>query len=120
MECGNLEKVVRKKQLDVDAITTALSMGDLSAPTILSPSTAAATVVHADSKKLSLDLGTPRFGDPNKFGMGQSFQVIAGPHLFLDSFKTYCESSYGEKQFLMSATRLLRIVISSVSSETLK
>ncbi|KAF9081067.1 hypothetical protein BGX23_001341 [Mortierella sp. AD031] len=111
MECGDLEKVVRQKQQDVVSFAAALSMGDLSVPPVLSSSTAATTVVHADSKKLSLDLGTPRFGDPNKYGKGQPFQVIADPHLFLDSFKTYCESSYGEKLFLASATRLLRMAI---------
>ncbi|KAG0280454.1 hypothetical protein BGZ97_009402, partial [Linnemannia gamsii] len=53
---------------------------------------------------------TLRFTE-SKNEKGQPFQVIADPHLFLDPFKTYCESSYGEKQFLMSATRLLRMAI---------
>ncbi|KAF9082959.1 hypothetical protein BGX29_003482 [Mortierella sp. GBA35] len=77
---------------------------------ILSLTSAAATVAKVDNKKLSLDMGTPWFGE-SKHGKGQSFQVIRDPHLFLDSFKTYCENSYGEKPFLASAQRLLCMAI---------
>ncbi|KAG0276110.1 hypothetical protein BGZ97_010159 [Linnemannia gamsii] len=61
--------IVCQKQQDVVAFAAALSMGDPSTPAIPSPSTNAAPSVHVDSKKLSLDLGTPRFGDA-KHGKG--------------------------------------------------
>ncbi|KAK3843494.1 MAG: hypothetical protein J3R72DRAFT_420401 [Linnemannia gamsii] len=69
-----------------------------------------ATTIRVDSKKLTLDSGTPRLGD-NKHGKEQSYQVIRDPHLFFDAFKTYCENSYGEAPFLASAQRLLCMAI---------
>ncbi|KAF9118044.1 hypothetical protein BG015_006769, partial [Linnemannia schmuckeri] len=109
-ECANLAKIVRQKQNEHASFAAALSLGSLPTETIASPTSATTDTAKVDNKKLSLDSGTPRFGDA-KYGKGQSFRVIHDPHLFLDSFKTYCENSYGEKPFLASAQRLLCMAI---------
>ncbi|KAG9062272.1 hypothetical protein KI688_006604 [Linnemannia hyalina] len=109
-ECADLAKIVRQKEKEHASFAAALSLGSLVTDPILSPASAAAAAAKVDNTKLSLDMGTPRFGDA-KHGKGQSFQVIRDPHLFLDSFKTYCENSYGETPFLASAQRLLCMAI---------
>ncbi|KAF9537694.1 hypothetical protein EC957_007797 [Mortierella hygrophila] len=45
----------------------------------------------------------------------RSCQVIRDPQLFLDSFKTYCENSYGETPFLASAQRLRELSAKSAA-----
>ncbi|KAF8926178.1 hypothetical protein BGZ47_002861 [Haplosporangium gracile] len=109
-ECADLAKIVRQKEMEHASFAAALSLGSMATEPILSPTSAVIAAAKVDNKKLSLDLGTPRFGDA-KHGKGQSFQVIHDPHLFLDSFKTYCENSYGETPFLASAQRLLCMAI---------
>ncbi|KAK5809850.1 hypothetical protein F5H01DRAFT_323098 [Linnemannia elongata] len=109
-ECEDLANIVRQKEKEHDSFTAAMSLGSLATESILSPTSAVIAAAKVDNKKLSLDLGTPRFGDA-KHGKGQPFQVIRDPHLFLDSFKTYCENSYGETPFLASAQRLLCMAI---------
>ncbi|KAK3819136.1 MAG: hypothetical protein JOS17DRAFT_778170 [Linnemannia elongata] len=109
-ECEDLANIVRQKEKEHDSFAAAMSLGSLATESILSPTSAVIAAAKVDNKKLSLDLGTPRFGDA-KHGKGQPFQVIRDPHLFLDSFKTYCENSYGETPFLASAQRLLCMAI---------
>ncbi|KAF9081435.1 hypothetical protein BGX29_004529, partial [Mortierella sp. GBA35] len=109
-ECTELERIVCQKTDEHARFAAALSLGQPKASTTTSPTSATATVATSDSKKLTLDSGTPRFGDA-KLGKGQTYRVIPDPHLFLDSFKTYCENSYGEAPFLASAQRLLCMAI---------
>ncbi|KAH7033828.1 hypothetical protein BKA57DRAFT_443010 [Linnemannia elongata] len=116
-ECEDLAKMVRQKEKEHDSFTAAMSLGSLATESILSPTSAVIAAAKVDNKKLSLDLGTPRFGDA-KHGKGQSFQVIRDLHLFLDSFKTYCENSYGETPFLASAQRLLCMAILDEQTQT--
>ena len=105
-ECADLAKFVRQKGKEHDSFAAAMSLGSLVTKPILSPTSAAIAAAKVDNKKLSLDLGTPQFGDA-KHGKGQSFQVIRDPHPLLDSFKTYYENSYGKTPFLASVQRLL-------------
>ncbi|KAF9540077.1 hypothetical protein EC957_004674 [Mortierella hygrophila] len=109
-ECANLVKIVRQKEKEHASFAVATSLGSLETDPILSPTFAAAAAAKVENIKLPLDMGMPRFGNA-KHGKGQSFQVIRDPHLFLDSFKTYCENSYGETPFLASAQRLLCMAI---------
>ncbi|KAG9063274.1 hypothetical protein KI688_004878 [Linnemannia hyalina] len=109
-EAIQLLEVVRQKTADCARLSAALALDQPMAPIITNPTATMATAIRVDSKKLTLDSGTPRFGD-NKHGKGQSYQVIRDPHLFLDGFKTYCENSYGETPFLASAQRLLCMAI---------
>ncbi|KAG9066456.1 hypothetical protein KI688_001682 [Linnemannia hyalina] len=109
-EAIQLLEVVRQKTADCARLSAALALDQPMAPIITNPTATMATAIRVDSKKLTLDSGTPRFGD-NKHGKGQSYQVIRDPHLFLDGFKTYCENNYGETPFLASAQRLLCMAI---------
>ncbi|KAG0257206.1 hypothetical protein BGZ95_005300, partial [Linnemannia exigua] len=109
-EAVQLKEVMDRKVADCNNIRGALPLDRLAAPIISDPTAPLTTTFRIDSKKLTLDSGTPRFGDI-KHGKGQSFQVLRDPHLFLDGFKTYCENSYGEAPFLASAQRLLCMAI---------
>ncbi|KAF9323860.1 hypothetical protein BGZ91_003307 [Linnemannia elongata] len=109
-ESLKLEEAVQQKTDERDRLVAALNIGQPMASTIITPSASVTTVATPDSKKLTLDSGTPRFGEA-KLGKGQTYRVISDPHLFLDSFKTYCENSYGEAPFLASAQRLLCMAI---------
>ncbi|KAG0272100.1 hypothetical protein BGZ96_005466, partial [Linnemannia gamsii] len=98
-EAIQLQEIVRQMTAECTRLEAALSFGQPMATITTDPTAFSASAVRIDSKKLSLDSGTPRFDD-NRHGKGQSFQVIRDPHLFLDGFKTYCENSYGEAPFL--------------------
>ncbi|KAF9898483.1 hypothetical protein EC991_011185, partial [Linnemannia zychae] len=109
-ELAQLEHTVRGMTEDLSQFTKAMGLGQTTESTIISPSVAVATVANTEGKKLSLDSGTPRFGDA-KMCKGQLYFVTSDPHIFLDAFRNYCESSYGQKAFLASASRLMIMAI---------
>ncbi|KAK3824088.1 MAG: hypothetical protein JOS17DRAFT_792747 [Linnemannia elongata] len=108
-EAIDLERIVKDKTNEYERLQKAFSLAQPAQAIIVTPTVAAATVAAPDDKKLSLDNGTPRFGIP-KPAKSYPFEIIQDPHLFLDSFHTYCRNSYGSL-FLPSASRLLQMAI---------
>ncbi|KAG0251403.1 hypothetical protein BGZ95_006895, partial [Linnemannia exigua] len=114
---GFAEAITSKKHdlslPDCARLKADLALNQPAAPIFTDPTATLATAVRVDSKKLTLNSGTPHFGDI-KNGKGQSFQVLSDPHLFLDVFNTVAriaETGRRPKESYRNfAMRLLRSV----------
>jgi hypothetical protein len=104
-----LERMVRLLTEEYNNLLASINVGVLTTPASQSPATVAPTTTTVPDKKLTLDPSTPRFG-VRKAGKTYTYPLLSDPHLFLDSFHSYCTNSYGSA-FAQNAVRLLGMAV---------